>query len=400
MKKSISMKLIEVYLIFALVVITYSSAIPKPGEDKKNRVHEQKLSDMEHEHEGEHNPDYDHEAFLGKDEAKTFDQLTPDESKDRLGIIVGKIDKDGDGQVTEQELKDWIQYVQKRYIVTDTDRMWKDHNIEGDKLSWSAYKQRTYGSDDDPNEEDSSTFSYKDMIQRDERRWKTADKDNDGFLTKEEFADFLHPEEAEHMRDIVVKETMEDIDKDKDGFISLEEYIADIYDEEDDDPDTIPDEDTNLQDGTPDWVKSEKDQFINHRDKNMDGKLDEEEVKAWVIPEDYDHSASEALHLVNAWDMWPDKNEEEPEWVKTERETFKTVRDKNGDGKMDLEEVKNWIMPPDYDHSEAETRHLIHESDSDKDGKLSRDEILEHYDLFVGSQATDFGEALTRHDEF
>lgn len=63
-------------------------------------------------------------------------------------IIVGKIDKNGDGQVTEQELKDWIQYVQKRYIVTDTDRMWKDHNIEGDKLSWSAYKQRTYGSDD------------------------------------------------------------------------------------------------------------------------------------------------------------------------------------------------------------------------------------------------------------
>lgn len=63
-------------------------------------------------------------------------------------IIVGKIDKDGDGQVTEQELKDWIQYVQKRYIVTDTDRMWKDHSIEGDKLSWSAYKQRTYGSDD------------------------------------------------------------------------------------------------------------------------------------------------------------------------------------------------------------------------------------------------------------
>lgn len=48
-------------------------------------LHFQKLSDMEHEHEGEHNPDYDHEAFLGKDDAKTFDQLTPDESKDRLG---------------------------------------------------------------------------------------------------------------------------------------------------------------------------------------------------------------------------------------------------------------------------------------------------------------------------
>lgn len=28
---------------------------------------------------------YDHEAFLGKEEARTFDQLTPEESKDRLG---------------------------------------------------------------------------------------------------------------------------------------------------------------------------------------------------------------------------------------------------------------------------------------------------------------------------
>lgn len=35
-----------------------------------------------------------------------------------------------------------------------------------------------------------------------------------------------------------------------------------------------------------------------------------------------------------------------------------------------------------------------------QDGQLSRQEILDKYDLFVGSQATDFGEALTRHDEF
>lgn len=35
-----------------------------------------------------------------------------------------------------------------------------------------------------------------------------------------------------------------------------------------------------------------------------------------------------------------------------------------------------------------------------QDGKLSKEEIVEKYDLFVGSQATDFGEALVRHDEF
>jgi len=63
-------------------------------------------------------------------------------------------------------------------------------------------------------------------------------------------------------------------------------------------------------------------------------------------------------------------------------------------------QVKNWIIPPDFDHAEAEARHLIYESDVDADNKLTKEEILVKYDLFVGSQATDFGEALARHDEF
>lgn len=93
-------------------------------------------------------------------------------------------------------------------------------------------------------------------------------------------------------------------------------------------------------------------------------------------------------------------DEEEPDWVKSEREQFNTYRDKDGDGFMDEEEVKNWILPHDFDHAEAEARHLIYESDSDADEQLTKDEVLKRYDIFVGSQATDFGEALARHDEF
>jgi hypothetical protein len=33
----------------------------------------------------EHNTEYDHEAFLGVDEAKKFDKLSPEESRKRLG---------------------------------------------------------------------------------------------------------------------------------------------------------------------------------------------------------------------------------------------------------------------------------------------------------------------------
>ena len=45
----------------------------------------QELSDEKHYAGEEHNPEYDHEAFLGKETSKTFDQLEPEESIKRLG---------------------------------------------------------------------------------------------------------------------------------------------------------------------------------------------------------------------------------------------------------------------------------------------------------------------------
>ena len=51
--------------------------------------------------------------------------------------------------VSEDELKEWIQYVQKRYIINDTDRMWKDHQPDHDNsLTWQAYQKRTFGYED------------------------------------------------------------------------------------------------------------------------------------------------------------------------------------------------------------------------------------------------------------
>ena len=64
-------------------------------------------------------------------------------------IIYKKIDKDGDGQVTEEELTNWIKYVQTRYIRQDTDRQWKDHHADNEsKITWESYKQRTYSNID------------------------------------------------------------------------------------------------------------------------------------------------------------------------------------------------------------------------------------------------------------
>lgn len=45
---------------------------------------------------------------------------------------------------------------------------------------------------------------YKKLFYRDQKRWKKADTNNDQSLTKEEYAAFLHPEEHEHMKVLVV----------------------------------------------------------------------------------------------------------------------------------------------------------------------------------------------------
>lgn len=53
------------------------------------------------------------------------------------------------------------------------------------------------------------------------------------------------------------------------------------------------------------------------------------------------------------------------------------------------------------DMAEQEAEHLLLTSDTDEDEKLSVDEIISHFDLFVGSEATGFGEHLKNlhHDE-
>lgn len=61
-----------------------------------------------------------------------------------------------------------------------------------------------------------------------------------------------------------------------------------------------------------------------------------------------------------------DAEMEEPDWVASEREQFAEFRDKNKDGKMDRDETRDWILPSDYDHAEAEAKHLVYESDANK----------------------------------
>jgi hypothetical protein len=97
------------FLFLSVLVSVVPTASHRPPRDLSDEVH----------YEGDgtgnvHNLQYDHEAFLGVEEAKTFDELPPAEAKRRLGIIVDKIDVDKNGEVTEEELVAWVRHVARR----------------------------------------------------------------------------------------------------------------------------------------------------------------------------------------------------------------------------------------------------------------------------------------------
>ena len=70
-------------VVYAVLLCTL--AVHSKPTLRKERVHHDQAELSERPHEDNNSFKYDHEAFLGKEDATTFDQLTPEESKDRLG---------------------------------------------------------------------------------------------------------------------------------------------------------------------------------------------------------------------------------------------------------------------------------------------------------------------------
>ncbi|KAF7627234.1 hypothetical protein Mgra_00009466 [Meloidogyne graminicola] len=318
------------YYIFSVVFILFFSIYLKPVLSDKETYpahHTRSTFDSKHFENGKDDFAMDHKAILGSEkQAEEFGDLPPNESKKRLRILALRMDVDKDGFISPDELSEWVHNSLISVDNEETKERFDDIDTNKDgSITWSEYTQEAFGisAEDDDKKILSDSDDLK-LLEEDRIYFSAADLDGDLRLNFTEFEAFQNPEHAEHMHDSLIQNTLAEKDTNKDGKIDLSEFMGDLVNE-------------HLK---SEWYLSEQTRFQNEYDKNKDGILEGEELRAWLVP-----------------DLW---------------QTAK-----------------------------HEANHLIESADSNKDGKLSIDEVVNAYKLFVGSEVTNYGEHLlsVSHEE-
>lgn len=258
-------------------------------------------------------------------EAEEYDNLPPEESKRRLGLLVEKMDLNSDGFVDRHELKAWILRSFKKLSEEEAEDRFEDLDENNDdKISWQEYVKDVFGMDQEDGTRRNTIEDTEEakLMDDDKQLFEAADTDKDGFLSMDEHVKFHSPEEHPEMLPLILTQTLRDKDLNRDGRIDFQEFVGDQAKNHD-----------------KQWLMAEKDKFDNEFDKDSDGSLNHNEILSWIVPSNEEVAAEEVDHLFVA-------------------------------------------------------------TDEDHDDRLSHAEVIEKYDVFVGSEATDYGDHLQNIEEF
>ena len=196
------------------------------------------------------------------------------------------------------------------------------------------------------------------------------------------------------------------MDTDKDGHVTWKEFSDDVYGDDFSEDGTAPK--TLLQ------YKKEKKLFAA-ADVDDDDKLSLSEFLIFRIPRR--HSDTKQIVIADALDnydvnkdglidvkeflMEGDHEPDDEEFINTEKERFNDELDTDSDGFLTGDEILQWIDPDNREDAHDEADHLMSECDANNDNKLSPEEILDNHNIWVESDATDYGRhLLMNHDEF
>ena len=229
------------------------------------------------------------------------------------------------------------------------------------------------------------------------------DRDEDGFITKSELSDWV----ASSFKQLSIQDALdqlkeEDIEN-SDGQISWSEHFKNNF---------------NLgaeQNADEKQMIYEDRELFSAADLNMDGYLDLHEFPLFTSPEEHSemHDTLYKLtmrrrdlnqdglldfheYIVSEKGEQPDRTSE---GYLIDKDKYENDLDKNKDGLLQKDEVLSWIIPNSNEIASEEAEHLISACDDNKDGKLTLNEIVNNYDIFLESEITEYGDKLVKHDE-
>jgi len=238
----------------------------------------------------------------------------------------------------------------------------------------------------------------------------------DGFVDKEELTKWIDDQQNDY-NDGRVNQQFVQIDKNKDESITWQEYtehnfpfLGETATEED--KRKLTNDDRLYWEGQQ---KRDKRRF-RRADLDQDEKLTAAEFGGVIKPERYSHMhdlyVKEAVfefdqngdgkitleeYVGDTVSLLPHR--EKMAYMEDQNKRFEKEQDTNKDGWMDESEVRAWLIPDTQKKITDEVAHLLKESDVDQDGKISKEEMLNKYELFVGSQAAVYTDMFQGHDE-
>lgn len=232
------------------------------------------------------------------------------------------------------------------------------------------------------------------------------DQDSDGHVSPAELKRWI----LRSFRSLSEEESREKLlesDQDGDGAVTWAEYLAETYgvDDEDEAPPADADEAR---------LMTNDRELFQAADADADGRLDANEFVSFTHPEEAPHMLDVILRQTRLEkDLNGDGFIDFGEYIgprgdnpngavdlERQREMFDAGHDLDGDGLLDADEFKRWVAPSNEEIADEEVDHLFAAADDDHDALLSLQEIVDHHDVFVGSEATDYGDHLTNIHRF
>lgn len=183
-------------------------------------------------------------------------------SSEQMRGMHGKIDTNRDGKVSLSEIMSFSDEMRRLLAAKDISTVLEE--MDGDKDGKLSLEEMRKDMDQwGEGEEDKKERDER--MELETRKFRTADMNQDGFLDKAELPSLFYPETHEGVLEITAMSTLKQKDTNGDGKLTAKEFWEG----------DVADTDEDLQ------VSEEEQADFRKLDKNKDGLMDLQELKAW-----------------------------------------------------------------------------------------------------------------------